>query len=242
MAQASLGHLAVAPPVRKRRRFFLGFAAVVVLVILGGFGRTYVIPLARHTFSAPWFVHVHGALFFAWVGLLAAQAALAASRRMALHLRLGQLAFGLIPLMVASGVVVSFWASARDLKTGDADGVVAFFFGELMDIALFGSFATLALLLRRRAQAHKRLILLGTLAILGAALGRIPELSVISPYVPALLLLAIAWYDVRTRSSVHTATLWGGLGLLVGIHTEPVIGATSWWLSVGRQLLEQFHY
>jgi hypothetical protein len=242
MTQASLERLAAAPPARTKRRFFLGFGAVIALIVLVGFSRTFFIPLARQTFSAPWFVYVHGTLFFVWIGLLVAQAALVAAHRTRVHRRLGRTAFGLVPLMVASGVAVAVWSSARDLRAGSGDEVVAFFFGELMDMALFSTFAALALLLRRNTQAHKRLILLGTVAILGAALGRIPEIRMISPYVPVLLLLSIAWYDVRTRPKLHPATLWGGSGLLVGIFTQPMIGAMPWWLSIGRQLLEHYHY
>ena len=41
--------------------FYLGFALVGLLVVALGFGVTYVLPMARRSFSAPWFVHLHGA-------------------------------------------------------------------------------------------------------------------------------------------------------------------------------------
>lgn len=115
------------------RLFFVAFALVAATLVLTGFGRTFFLPLARRTFSAPWFVYAHGTLFLTWIGLLVTQSTLVARHRTALHRSLGRVAAGLIPLMVASGVVVAFWASARDVRKGGGDEVVAFFCGELMD-------------------------------------------------------------------------------------------------------------
>ena len=41
--------------------FYLGFGLVGLLVVALGFGVTYAVPMVRRSFSAPWFVHLHGA-------------------------------------------------------------------------------------------------------------------------------------------------------------------------------------
>lgn len=224
------------------RLFFVAFALVAASLVLTGFGRTFFLPLARRTFSAPWFVYVHGTLFLTWIGLLTTQSILVARHRTTLHRSLGRVAAGLIPLMVASGVVVAFWASARDVRKGGGDEVVAFFCGELMDMLLFGVLATAALLTRRHPQAHKRLIVLATLAILGAAVGRIPVLDDVSNYVTFALLLCLVGYDFRVRPRLHPATAAGGLFLLAGTFSQNYIGSTSLWLEFGRRLLGFVHY
>ncbi len=53
-----------------RPRFSVAFIATAMRLVLAGFGRTFVVPMMRGTFSVPWFVYVHAALFFAWTGLL----------------------------------------------------------------------------------------------------------------------------------------------------------------------------
>lgn len=161
-------------PLRRWRAYFVVFALAIAALVLTGFGRTFFLPLARRTFSAPWFVYVHGALFLTWIVLLLSQSALVVRRRTRAHLRVGRVAFAIVPLMVGSGVVVAIWSSARDLSRGGGDGVVATFGGELMDMLVFGTLATAGLLTRRYAQWHKRLIVLATLGVLGAAVGRIP--------------------------------------------------------------------
>jgi hypothetical protein len=64
--------------VASRFRFFVVFIAVAIALVLAGFGNTFVVPVAQGMFSAPWFVYVHAALFFAWKGLLMTQAVPAA--------------------------------------------------------------------------------------------------------------------------------------------------------------------
>src|SRR5262245_15706509 len=89
----------VASSAKTSRRFFVGFAVTVTLLVLVGFTRTFFVPLARQVFVAPWFVYAHAACFFAWISLLVTQSVLVASRRTPVHRRLGQVAFGLVPLM-----------------------------------------------------------------------------------------------------------------------------------------------
>jgi hypothetical protein len=97
--------------------------------------------------------------------------------------------------MVGSGIVVAIWSSARDLSRGGGDGVVATFGGELMDMLVFGTLATAGLLTRRYAQWHKRLIVLATLGVLGAAVGRIPLVGTYANYITVALLLTLVAFD-----------------------------------------------
>ncbi|MEJ7776103.1 MAG: hypothetical protein WKF52_01690 [Sphingomicrobium sp.] len=67
--------------------FYLGFALVGLSVIALGFGVTYVVPMARRTFSAPWFVHLHGTSALGWIVLLIVQSRLVRNRQTPLHRR-----------------------------------------------------------------------------------------------------------------------------------------------------------
>lgn len=230
------------PRASRPRRFYLGFAMVAAALVLAGFSRTFFLPVLRRTFTAPWFVYVHGTLFLVWITLLVSQASLVVRRQVALHRRLGRAAVVLIPCMVISAVVVASWATARDYRVTPEDRIIAFYFGELMDMVMFGGLATAAYLMRRRPAVHKRLMLLATLALLGAAIGRIPVIGDASNSVTLAMLGAIVVADLMTLRRVHYATLIGGAAFLLGVYSEEPLGATPQWLKVGSGIISHVHY
>jgi hypothetical protein len=182
-------------------------------------------------------VYVHGLLFFSWISLLFIQALLAVRRQLKWHRRLGWIGASLIPLMTASGVIVAYWATRRDVAAGQEAVALPFFFGMLMDMFLFASLGTAAVLARRNSPVHKRLILIATLAVLGAAVGRIPVLGGVANYITVFMLLCIAAFDALTIKRVHHATILGGAWLLVGGFSEIPIGDTAAWLSVAQRII-----
>jgi hypothetical protein len=94
---------------------------------------------------------------------------------------------------------------------------------------LFGS----ALLLRRRTDYHKRLVLIATLELVTAAMARWPGVAPFGP--PAffaltdLFLVALVVYDFKSRGRIHPATLWGGLFLIASQPLRLVIGFSAPW-------------
>ena len=83
---------------------------------------------------------------------------------------------------------------------------------------LFGVFAGAGLACRKRPDAHKRFMMLATIAMLPAAIGRAMG-WLFGDATPALFfgaigffVLAIVIYDRRTRGRVHPVTLWGRIG------------------------------
>ncbi len=222
--------------VARRHLFFIVFASVTALLVLTGFTRTFFLPLAHGTFSRPWFVYLHGLLFFSWISLLVIQALLALRRQFRWHRRLGWFGASLIPLMTTSGVIVAYWATRRDVAAGHGAVALPFFFGLLMDMFLFASLATAAVLARSYSSVHKRLILFATLAVLGAAIGRIPVLGAAANYITVFMLLCIAIFDVFAIRQVHHATMLGGAWLLAGTFIQTPIGNTAAWLSVAQRI------
>ena len=218
----------------------VAFSLAVASLVVTGFTRTFFLPLVRGSFAAPWFVYVHGALFFSWVGMFVAQAGLIASRRVATHRRLGRIAVPLIPLMALSGLAVAVWSTARDFRVGRDASVVTFFFGELMDIAMFAMFAVAALVLRRRTEWHKRLIVCATLAVLGAAVGRIPIVGAYSNFLTSGLVLVLIGFDFASRGNPHAASLVGGAAFSVLTWSENFVGATNEWQAIGTRLIGYF--
>src|SRR5262249_49643292 len=148
-------------------------AVLILGTVFLGFAKTYFL---AGLFSAPlpsWVIHVHGAAFTSWILLLIVQTSLVSSGRTDLHRRLGMFGFGLACVMVVSGVMAGTDLLRRD---GAALGVdaKAFYAGTLGDMAIFATLVYFAFRERFHPAAHKRLILIATITLIGAAISRWP--------------------------------------------------------------------
>ena len=179
--------------------FYLGFGIFGFLVIAFGFGRTYAAPLARGAFSAPWFVHIHGASALAWVLLFISQAALIRGGNTPVHRRLGKAALPLAVLVWVSGIATAVWAAKRDLPEQGALATSALS-GTVSGLSLFLILVVAAVATRKRPDWHKRLIMLATIQVLWPAFFRLrhwfpavpnPEVwfALVLAYSPILLAL-----------------------------------------------------
>jgi hypothetical protein len=110
-------------------------------------------------------------------------------------------------------------------------------------IANFAALVAVGFVLRRRRDSHKRLMVLATIAILGAATDRllfptgllafsgVPLTAVTSVALTSVFVSACFLYDLRTRRRIHPAFLWGGLTLLAWAYVTRVwVGRTTVWL------------
>jgi hypothetical protein len=102
---------------------------------------------------------------------------------------------------------------------------------------MFALLAGGAMLLRNKPDYHKRWVILGSLGLVGAAVGRIPEISTAGLYIFIGLIASVAAYDIASRRAVHQATVIGAAVLLLLGLTEERIGNTSLWLSTAHELL-----
>jgi len=228
--------------VRRPRRFFTAFAALSVVLTVAGFSQSFFVPLTRGVMAVPPVVYVHGSLFLSWVTLLLIQTLLVGLGRLRWHRRIGWIAAALVPSMVASGIGVSLWATARDMHDGHQDAALAFLFGLFTDMMTFGLLACAGILTRRRPETHKRLIVMATIVLLGAALVRLLALvtSTVRPWniaITVFLVVSVTAYDLRTKHRVHTATLCGGAAVLTNLIAQGPLGRTDVWLHVARRVM-----
>lgn len=189
------------PWVRDRATFFyLGYGLIGLLVVAVGFGFTYGLPLARGTFSAPWFVHLHGASSLAWVLLFIGQAALVKAERTPSHRKVGRIALPLAVLVWGSGIATAVWAANRDILEQSTAATSAFL-GTLTGLSIFVLIVGAAIVARKRSDWHKRLVLLATIHLLWPAFFRLrhwlpavpdPEiwLALVMAYSPILVAAA----------------------------------------------------
>jgi len=241
---------------RRRDRFFVGMSVAAAVTVFAGFARTYYLKSLFPTPSFPLLFHVHGALFTAWMLLLVLQVCLAASGRMALHRRAGVIGGLLVVPMLVSGSLAAIAtargeapisAAVRRGETTLAVGALALppleaMVVPLTTMLLFGVFAGAGLACRRRSDVHKRFMLLATIAMLPAAIGRAMS-RLFGVNRPALFfgaviffLLAIVIYDRRRLGRVHPVTLWGGLALMLSFPARLALGKTELWLAFASWL------
>ena len=249
MATASATRPAPQSPAREgtHDRLFYGAMAIALgLTVLAGFASTYYLrffdggPKATAgggPFTA--LVHVHGALFTTWVLLFIAQTSLVASRRVAVHRRLGMAGSVLAAAMVVVGTRTAIVAAARGAGPPGRDPL-AFLAIPFFDMVLFAGFVTAALALRRDRETHKRLMLLAYVSILGAAVARLPGMVPRTPLVNlslAFLFVVVAGiYDFLSRRRVHKVYLWGGALLAVSVPVRLVISRTGAWRALAELL------
>jgi hypothetical protein len=110
-------------------------------------------------------------------------------------------------------------------------------------MAMFASLVALGVLARARPQTHKRLMLLGTISLLDAAVARWPISGLadapLAQYAIADAFIAAAMlYDFASRRSVSPVYLWGGLAVVVEQWARDALGATAVWQSLAAKILE----
>jgi hypothetical protein len=111
----------------------------------------------------------------------------------------------------------------------------------LVDMVVFSVLVGAAFVHRRNVQAHKRLMIVGSIALIGAAIARWP--GVIAGGPPAffvltdLFLVPLVIWDLRTRGRLHPATLWGGLLLVASQPFRLWLMGTGPWLTFVQKIL-----
>jgi hypothetical protein len=228
------GRMPSQPGRSAERIFFGGMAMLLCVIVFIGFFRTFFgVGFVQAPLPSP-ILRVHGIVFTAWMLLLLTQAALVSTRRVAWHRTLGIVAFGLPPLMIGLGVVAAIDALGRKVSIGPLDPATSLAL-PLVNITAFAIVIAAAWKARRRPDAHKRLIVLATISLSTAALGRMPwaqfDLSPAAGPVIGLaaLVLLIVAYDVLSLRRVHRSTRWAApLVFAAGAFAVP-FGMTPAW-------------
>ena len=227
------------------RVFYSGMAIAMAATVVAGFSRTYYFRAYADsaTFSgittlSP-LLHVHGALFSAWVALFVIQTTLVARRQVATHRKLG-----ILGAVLAAGMIVVGWTTAvAAAQRGSAPpGIdpLKFLAVPIFDMVLFTGFVAAAIAQRRNKEAHKRLMLLAYVSIITAAVARLPGLLAAGPLAFfGLTLVFVVFgiaYDWFSRRRIHPVYVWGGAILAVSVPLRLAISETAAWLAFARML------
>jgi hypothetical protein len=239
------------------RRFYVWMAAICALVAFGGFAPTYWLQLYAGTFVGSPLVHIHGALFSTWTLFLLSQTLLVANGRISHHRAWGLAGISLATAMVVIGLAATIQTLTAGLAAGYGDHSRAFLILPVSAISLFAGFFVAAIANIGRPEAHKRFMLLATISLLQAVMGRVffmlvtgggpglrpglgPPPPLVIGLVPSLLteLLIVAGvvYDWRTRGRPHPVWLIGAAVTTAVILLRGPLSGTPGWLSFADAL------
>ncbi|HTT02916.1 MAG TPA: hypothetical protein VMG11_12600 [Steroidobacteraceae bacterium] len=237
---------------RAHGRLFRGMSILMLAIVLTGFARTLFLRPLFHVPSIPWYLYMHGIVLTSWFALLCVQTSLIAARRIDLHRRLGILG-GVLAIAVVGMSLIAVLGFPAHFKAGrlsidtpfDFPTVSQIVWTDLASLAVFSVFTATALALRRRPEAHRRLMLLATIAILGPAAARAGELparilSIAVPGLAALILvglpLTLLAYDLHSRRRLHPATAWGVLAYFGAFLGAGALSGTAMGRALTRAL------
>lgn len=214
------------------------FGFVVLLVILvAGFWKTYFSVFFQGMHATH---HFHGLTMLMWVLLLITQAWLVRKRRLDIHRSTGKLSFVLAPLIVVSGVVVTYYNIGR-VPDPTAPFMLSLFWLGLYSAALFGILYALAMYYRKDFNLHARYMITTALVFFVPGASRI-SLNILDPmglpslsfYQTQVLLavigLALVLWDRRQgriRAPFVVFSLLWATNLLVW----QLIPGWAWWQS-----------
>ena len=216
------------------RVFYSAMAVLLCVCVYIGFSPTYSqAGMIRAPLPGPIF-HVHGAVFTLWMLLFLVQAALISARRVQWHRSLGTVAFCLPPIMIVLGVMAAIDALHRGVRIGPLDPAVSAAI-PLIGIAGFAIVIYFSWRARRRPDAHKRLILIATMSLVGAAFGRFPWARIGLP--PAagavtglgIVLLILIVYELISIRRIHRSTIWAAPLVFASVALAVPIGMTPAW-------------
>lgn len=190
----------------QRRPFYIAASVLMGLIAVIGFWPTYFGPLVTGTIAQPLLIHIHAMVFTGWLVLFLAQAILAATKRVAWHLRLGKIGIGYGALLVVVGLITGVLRSSKLPLGGQAEDLL---FAATADMVVFSSFFTAAIIYRRKPQVHKRLMMVAANMLLIAAVARMTFIPPPPAGLPLFLaiwflpLIAAMAYDWGSQRRIH---------------------------------------
>lgn len=229
--------------------FYVWMAGVCVLIAFGGFIPTYWAKLAAGTFKGAPILHIHGVLFFTWTLFFLAQTTFVATGRTPKHRNWGLAGISLATAMGITVVLAAINSIKAAETIGMGDEARRFTIVSLSGLALFAAFLGLAIANVRRAELHKRFMLLAMVPLMHAATARLfmtafapadakgpPPVFVSIPpglFVDLIIVAAII-HDWRTRGRPHRVYVIGGAILLAVQLLSVPLSAGPTWMAIAK--------
>jgi hypothetical protein len=196
-------------------------------------------------FPAPLMLQVHVFVTTGWMLGLAVQVALIRTGRPQLHRLAGIAMMALAPLVVVTAIGAE--AASQHFYTPRYPENIRFFIEPIGQMVVFAVCIGAGWLLRRDSAAHKRLMLLGTTAVLIAAYTRWWGEGIYEAFGdgfwgmiahnyagPDVLMAFLVCYDLATRRRIHPVYLIGVPLVLVSQVAASAIYHSDAWPGIAR--------
>ncbi len=221
--------------------FYLCMSLLIAAVVVYGFSLTVDNKLIHANPRRPILLRVHAILFSSWVAFYITQSVLVRIRKVELHRSLGWVGAALGTSMVVVGPWVAVVMARFDTSQLQRANRDAFLIVPLSDMAVFAICFGLAILCRKVPERHRRLMLIATCVLMGAAFGRIPIMH--SPLyfyggVDGLILLGVL-RDLAVSRRIHTVYLIA-IPLLIAVQTaaaQVFLHRSAFWIRIAHRLL-----
>ncbi|GIL39973.1 hypothetical protein [Roseiterribacter gracilis] len=151
---------------------FAALAWLCLAIAIIGFSATYWVQLPRGTVIASPLLHLHAILTTGWLILLVLQTRWIVTGQVGKHRSWGVFGVALATALVVTGVAVAIESLRHRLGTPYEATARPFLIVPVSTVLEFGCFVTAALLMVRRPEVHKRLMLVATGTMLNAAAAR----------------------------------------------------------------------
>lgn len=223
---------------------FVVWGLAMLFIALIGFWPSYFQPTLASTFNSPVsMMHFHVITTFVWLLLLVIQPLLVYLNIIVWHKYVG-----LFSLLVALGLIYScmmvqlqFMHHYASLDEHAHAVLVPFF--RLVTLLIFTVCIVLATLVKDRSW-HKRLIFLGSFAILEAAFARLflnyfqlLELSgLLGALVHVLVMVIFLTWDRLRLGYFHPVSLWGTIVITLVTFGSAPVANSAWWADVAAQM------
>jgi hypothetical protein len=225
----------------RERIFYTSMAVAIMITVFFGFSRTFFLRPYFQTQPLIPLLIVHGMVFSSWIVLMIVQTSLVATRRIRTHMRLGIAGGVVAALMIVIGIVT---AIVRAKGPSPIPGVnpLTFLTIPLGDMLVFAILVGAAFYYRRRADMHKRLMLLASIGLLPAAVARLPIgfIETGGPLafygVADLFIIPCLIFDFVTRGRPHRATVIGAVLMVFSQPLRLMIGGTHAWIAFASWL------
>jgi hypothetical protein len=223
------------------RYFYFCMSLLFAALVMWGFSRTINDNLFHAAVPRPLLLWIHGAAFSGWVVFFIAQSTLVRIGKVSWHRLFGWFGAGLAMVMVPLGVAIAIIMARFDtiqLRQTDADAFLAIPF---FDMIVFGMSIALAVDWRTRPEFHRRLLFIGTCALMDAPLGRFDFLFDHNLFYVCLdLLIALGVVrDLVVDGRIHKVYRYALPGLIVGQTLAIYMWRINpgWWRAITHGIL-----
>lgn len=223
-----------------RSRFYPIFAVALMLVVFVGFARTYYLKTFFDVPPLTLLMHLHGIVFSAWLATFVIQTRLIAAHNVQAHMKFGIAGLVIAFFVVVIGTATVFMSASAPRLRGGGLPSHQFVFVPFFILIAFTSLVTAAVLLRRRAALHKRLMTLAMIAVLPPATARLIALAdarehflLLQTSFTAVFVLWCLIADWVKHRVVHPVYAIGGTLLVLSWPFRLWFAQTDAWSSVG---------